>query len=145
MSHSDPSDVARELAAAALAGAVNATASSSGHKMVLVVRRDLHMGVGKIAAQCAHAAVGIYRAVMSTNPSHMTHWLEHGQAKIVCRVNSHEEMMALADQARAVHLPVYLVADAGRTQVPQGSHTVLAVGPGDTQLVDRITSHLKLL
>nr|CCC91640.1 conserved hypothetical protein [Trypanosoma congolense IL3000] len=34
-------------------------------KMTLVVRRDLKMGTGKIAAQCAHAAVAVMEEVQS--------------------------------------------------------------------------------
>jgi hypothetical protein len=30
-------------------------------KLVMIVRTDLKMGKGKIAAQCCHAAVGAYR------------------------------------------------------------------------------------
>ncbi|XP_073108997.1 uncharacterized protein [Elaeis guineensis] len=33
-------------------------------KMVLVVRQDLRMGSGKIAAQCAHAATGMYAEML---------------------------------------------------------------------------------
>ena|SRR3990167_1284525 len=41
----------------------------SDPKMVLVVRTDLKMGVGKIASQCSHAAVMLYEQLsQSRNP-----------------------------------------------------------------------------
>ena len=33
-------------------------------KMVFVVNMELNMGVGKVAAQCAHAAVALYRILI---------------------------------------------------------------------------------
>ncbi len=51
----------------------------------------------------------------------------------------------MADRAVAAGLPVYIVCDAGRTQIPAGSQTVLAVGPGPKSAIDKITGHLKLL
>ena len=49
---------------------------------------------------------------------------------------------------RAVHktaLPYYLVCDAGKTQIPAGSHTVLAIGPGLNDEIDALTGTLRLL
>lgn len=40
---------------------------------------------------------------------------------------------------------VVSIRDAGRTQVPTGSLTVVAIGPGKLADVDKITGHLKLL
>ncbi|ORC85324.1 peptidyl-tRNA hydrolase, PTH2 family [Trypanosoma theileri] len=40
-------------------------------KMTLVVRKDLKMGTGKIAAQCAHAAVAVVEDIQSRRPSEM--------------------------------------------------------------------------
>lgn len=37
-------------------------------KMVLVVRNDLKMGKGKIAAQCSHATLGLYKKVLYRAP-----------------------------------------------------------------------------
>jgi hypothetical protein len=50
-------------------------------KLVLVVRTDLGMGRGKIAAQVAHAAVA---AVLATSGSRdFAAWLGEGQPKVV--------------------------------------------------------------
>ena len=38
---------------------------NSPYKMVFVVNTELNMGVGKIAAQVGHAAVGLYRILSS--------------------------------------------------------------------------------
>ena len=51
---------------------------------------------------------------------------------------------ALAAQAGSLGLPWYFVADAGRTEVAPGTHTVLGIaGPVDT--VNLVTGHLRLL
>ena len=34
------------------------------HKMVFVVNMELNMGVGKVAAQCAHAALALHRIMI---------------------------------------------------------------------------------
>ncbi|XP_024527422.1 probable peptidyl-tRNA hydrolase 2 [Selaginella moellendorffii] len=61
-------------------------------KMVLVVRMDLKMGGGKIASQCAHAAVGIYSDLMQSNRSLLSKWESCGQPKIVVSCKHEPEM-----------------------------------------------------
>ena len=46
--------------------------------------------------------------------------------------------MLLMVKARSLDLVSYVVADAGRTQIAPGSHTVLAVGPAPGHLVDQV-------
>mgnify|MGYP000403838077 CR=1 FL=1 len=43
-------------------------------KMVLVVRTDLKMDKGKIAAQCGHATLACYKAAMKHNPNIVKQW-----------------------------------------------------------------------
>jgi PTH2 family peptidyl-tRNA hydrolase len=47
--------------------------------------------------------------------------------------------------ARAAGLPVEVVRDAGRTQVPAGTVTCAAVGPAEDDAVDAVTGELRLL
>lgn len=53
-------------------------------KLVLVVREDLKMTSGKIAAQCSHATLGIYRKIIHQHKSKKSEltsrniqWLKH--------------------------------------------------------------------
>ena len=55
-----------------------------------------------------------------------------------------EVLDALASSATSEGLVTSLVRDAGRTQIAAGSATVLGVGPGPSEIVDKVTGHLKL-
>ena len=43
--------------------------------MVMVARMDLGMGKGKIAAQCAHAAVDLYESLLDTQNEGAKKWV----------------------------------------------------------------------
>jgi len=114
-------------------------------KMVLVVRGDLKMGKGKIASQCSHATLMAYKKGLKVSPKIVEAWECIGQPKVVVKAPSIEEIERLVKVAANEDVLTCTVCDAGRTQVDPGSVTVLAVGPGDTASVDRVTGHLKLL
>ncbi|XP_072968714.1 uncharacterized protein [Typha angustifolia] len=114
-------------------------------KMVLVVRQDLKMGVGKIASQCAHAATGMYAELLQSHRALLRQWEQFGQAKIILSCKNQQEMNKLKDAADRCGLPTHVVADAGRTQVLSGSRTVLAIGPGRKSDIDSVTGKLRLL
>eukprot|EP01057_Protomagalhaensia_wolfi_P002736 Protomagalhaensia_wolfi_Nauph_80__2735@NODE_2861_length_964_cov_15_057297_g2245_i0_p1_GENE_NODE_2861_length_964_cov_15_057297_g2245_i0NODE_2861_length_964_cov_15_057297_g2245_i0_p1_ORF_typecomplete_len207_score22_17PTH2/PF01981_16/4_5e45PhoR/PF11808_8/0_17PhoR/PF11808_8/5_4e02IncD/PF17628_2/0_13_NODE_2861_length_964_cov_15_057297_g2245_i0313933 len=114
-------------------------------KMVLCVRTDLAMGKGKIAAQCGHAALGLFQKCQRRHFGQLEKWQRQGQAKVVLKIKDEPEMHQLYAAALQAKVPAFIVHDAGRTQIASGSATVLAVGPASTSLVDSITGHLKLL
>lgn len=116
------------------------------YKMVFIVNAELSMGVGKIAAQVAHAALGLHRILLQHQTKYgesLLAWTEYGETKIVLRGESTEHLINLESQAINGNLPCYLVHDAGRTQVQAGSTTVLSIF-GSTKRVDRVTGSLKL-
>uniref|UniRef100_A0A8C5M756 Peptidyl-tRNA hydrolase 2, mitochondrial n=1 Tax=Leptobrachium leishanense TaxID=445787 RepID=A0A8C5M756_9ANUR len=113
-------------------------------KMILVVRSDLKMGKGKVAAQCAHASVSAYKQLLKRNPDLLKQWEYCGQPKVVVRAADEEELIELLSKAKELGLTVSLIQDAGRTQIAPGSRTVLGLGPGPSNLVDNVTGHLKL-
>ncbi|KDO19566.1 hypothetical protein SPRG_15147 [Saprolegnia parasitica CBS 223.65] len=115
------------------------------HKMVLVVRNDLKMGKGKIAAQCGHATLGAYKRAVKRTPQALECWEALGQAKVALKVETEAEMLELAARAKELGLIHYVVVDAGRTQIAPDTKTVLAVGPAPNGDVDNLTGHLKLM
>ena len=112
-------------------------------KLVVVVRTDLGMGRGKIAAQVAHAAVAATLASLGTTD--FAAWLAEGQPKVVLKVGTAGQLEDVVRQARASGLPVEVVSDAGRTQVTPGTLTCCALGPAETQRIDAVTAGLPLL
>ncbi|WP_236751224.1 peptidyl-tRNA hydrolase Pth2 [Acidianus sp. HS-5] len=118
-------------------------------KMVIVVRNDLKMGKGKIAAQVAHAAVSLVLEILNSSnntwKSCLYEWINEGQPKIIVKVESLEELMKRAEIAKQKDLPVSIIQDAGRTQVEPGTITCAGIGPCEDSLIDSITGDLKLL
>ncbi|XP_030426028.1 uncharacterized protein LOC115655084 isoform X7 [Gopherus evgoodei] len=116
------------------------------YKMVFVVNTELAMGVGKIAAQVGHAAVGLYQLIQekSTGRKMICQWDEYGAKKVVVQGSNTAHLMDLQALALSLELPTYLVQDAGRTQVLAGSYTVLAI-IGEEEIVNQVTGKLRLL
>ena len=112
-------------------------------KLALVVRTDLGMGRGKIAAQVAHAAVAA--ALNTFGMPDFVGWLRDGQPKVVLKVATGEQLQEVAGQAQAAGLPVELIQDAGRTQVAAGTLTCCAIGPAADDRIDALTAGLSLL
>ncbi|CAK8683943.1 unnamed protein product [Clavelina lepadiformis] len=119
--------------------------SNEQYKMVIVVRQDLKMGKGKVAAQCAHAAVGAYKKLSKQNKLLLRRYEYNGQPKVVVKCQDEAELLALFTHAKAIGLTATVIQDAGRTQISAGSRTVLGVGPGPEDKVNVVTGHLKLL
>ncbi|KAM8940457.1 peptidyl-tRNA hydrolase 2, mitochondrial-like [Pelodytes ibericus] len=127
------------------AGIEESVMGESGEfKMILVVRSDLKMGKGKIAAQCSHAAVSAYKQLLKKNHGLLKQWEYCGQPKVVVKAPDEIALVELLMHAKQLGLPVSLIQDAGRTQIAPGSRTVLGVGPGPADLIDKVTGHLKL-
>ena len=110
-------------------------------KQVIVARKDLGMGAGKLAAQVAHASIGAYE---KADPDAVREWRSNGQRKVVLRAPDEPTLTDLADSARRSGLPHSLVRDAGHTQLDPGTLTALAIGPAPEADLDRITGDLSL-
>jgi len=128
-------------------------------KQVIVVRKDLNMRKGKIAAQVAHASLGIFFDRMQETSSHggasiysikldkaMTEWKRGAFTKIVVACEDENALLAMHAVADMRGLPTKMIIDAGHTEfhgVP--TRTCLAIGPAEESELDAITGHLKLM
>eukprot|EP00035_Acanthoeca_spectabilis_P025397 m.458274 g.458274 ORF g.458274 m.458274 type:complete len:244 (+) comp21459_c0_seq1:199-930(+) len=133
---------------AALRGASKAMAEQfpdAECKMVILVRKDLKMNAGKIAAQCGHAVLGCYRLARVHQPEMVRQWFRRGQAKVALKVDSEATMDSIMRAAWENGLTAVPIRDAGHTQVAAGSKTVLGIGPAPKKVIDLFTGQLKLL
>ena len=110
-------------------------------KQAIVVRTDLGMGTGKLAAQVAHASLKAYD---NADDETGRNWQTGGAKKIVLKASGESQLRELAETARRERLPHALISDAGHTQLEPGTVTALAIGPADENLVDRVTGDLSL-
>ena len=135
-------------------------------KMMIVMRRDLKMRKGKIAAQAGHACIdAILRALIkedrmndfemtaeglalknSDKPSSpLTDWFAYGCAKVCVYVDSEEALLDIVKKAEERGIIASLITDAGMTEfhgVP--TKTCLALEPLASEFADELTGDLPL-
>lgn len=115
------------------------------NKQAIVVRADLKMGKGKIAAQCSHASLTAYAIVKKSYPEIAEQWEREGQKKVVLKVNSESELLHYFELAKKAAIPCELIRDAGHTQVEPGTVTCFGAGPWNEKEIDKVFGKLKLL
>lgn len=115
------------------------------YKQTIVIRTDLKMGKGKLAAQAGHAAVSAAEEARRRHPEWWEAWLAEGQCKVAVKVKSLQELLDLQKMAALMRLPYNLIIDRGLTQLPPDTATCLGIGPAPSGQVDRITGKLPLL
>ncbi len=135
-------------------------------KQVIVVRKDLNMRKGKIAAQVSHGSMSfltkgarivdrggmfhiIERMIPNENTEEIKHWLTNSFRKICVYVNSEEELDAIHQKALDNGLISHMIIDNGATEF-NGilTKTVIAIGPHEDSKFEGITSimnHVKRL
>ena len=130
---------------------INGLNKTPQYKQVVLVRKDLNMSTGKIAAQVSHASVYpllglIFNTTNILSMDAFETWYDDSEMNtIVLAVNSEEELLELHRRAYKAGLPTYLVHDAGRTEVEPGTTTVCSIGPALSNDIDKITGDLPLL
>ena|ERR1700733_6079702 len=125
--------------------------------MYIIVREELGMGVGKIAAQCCHACqavllhyfkaqiIGAKLHGLPTNESEQvkttTDWLANGSRKITLKANE-KEWLALKNEFSKI---VFIISDNGLTQLKPNTETCMAFSPMRKSLVSKNVKKLQCL
>jgi len=112
------------------------------YKQAILVREDLKLPKGKMAAQAAHASVD---AVLKANKDTVKYWRQEGMGKIVLKVETEKELYDLIQLAKDEDIVTSVITDAGKTVVEPGTVTCGAIGPDTEENIDRITGKLKLM
>ncbi|MBR2682280.1 MAG: aminoacyl-tRNA hydrolase [Atopobiaceae bacterium] len=146
--------------------------SSYKAKQMIVMRRDLKMRKGKIAAQAGHACVEavlmalsregrlrdvrvnedeswVYleerKRLFSSTQTALSDWFAAGVAKVCVYVDSEEELLELAAKGREQGFAVALIRDAGHTEFHgEPTYTCLAFEPLYPDQIDPLTGELPL-
>ncbi len=113
-------------------------------KVAIVARKDLKLSAGKLAAQVAHAAVTCAVKSQRYARREFDEWYGEGQKKVVLKAARLDDLFSLKEAAERAGLTTALIQDAGHTELPPGTITVLGIGPADESLIDRISGHLQL-
>jgi len=135
-------------------------------KMMIVMRKDLKMRKGKIAAQAGHACVeAVLMALQKENRLNdieessdgvelnrenkintpLSEWFHYGCAKVCVYVDSEAELLDIARIATEKGILTAIITDAGMTEfhgIP--TKTCLALNPLPCDIADELTGHLNL-
>ena len=112
------------------------------YKQVILVREDLKLPKGKLAAQCSHASVD---ATLKSDKKIVDLWKKEGGKKIVLKVNDEKELFKYKQMAEDNGLKTALITDAGHTVVEPGTVTCLGIGPDFEEKIDLVTGKLKMM
>lgn len=115
------------------------------YKMVIVARSDLALSAGKLAAQVSHAAVECTLLTKKNKTEWFSKWQREGAKKIVVKVESLDDFHPLKEKAEMLGICTVIITDAGHTEIPEGTQTVLGIGPAPSNLIDQVTGQLPLL
>jgi len=113
------------------------------YKQVIVVRENLKMSLGKLAVQVAHGSTAAAERARNERKDWLKAWLAEGQKKVVVKA-SNEELQELRGHASELGIPNELIQDAGLTELPPNTTTVLAIGPAPNEIIDKLTRNLPL-
>lgn len=111
-------------------------------KQVILVRMDLKLPKGKMAAQVGHACV---EAVLRSDKDKVKEWRSSGMMKIVVKVRDEKELYRYKQTAEDDGLKTAVITDAGKTVVAPGTVTCMAIGPDEDEKIDGVTGKLKII
>lgn len=130
-------------------------------KQIIVMRKDLNMRKGKIAAQAGHAVLSVILKklnmldqffwsveqdrIVFEGDEVLDDWFTNSYTKICLYVNSEQELLDLKEKADSLGFVTSLIKDNGTTEfngVP--TYTCIAFEPLPAEKIDILTKDLPL-
>lgn len=129
-------------------------------KQLIIVRKDLEMPVGKLAAQVSHASLLSFlnsldkksreteknqEIYILDKSNYSYNWIHGSFAKVVLGVKNESQLLKYKKIAEENGIPFALIIDEGRTCF-DGDPTItcLGVGPYDNDTLDKFFKRLRL-
>lgn len=126
-------------------------------KQLILVRKDLKMQQGKLAAQVAHASLMSFLNACSKKQNKRVtsyevfafsceeEWLNNASTKVVLAVKNENQLLKYQKIAEENAIPNALITDLGRTCFNnQETVTCLGIGPFDNETLDTLFKRLQL-
>ncbi len=127
-------------------------------KQVIVIRKDLKMRRGKEIAQGAHASSQWlinklqeicdhdgYKLYETGLHDYEYWWINNGYKKVTLQVQNEQELLNTYIEAKEANLTATLIQDEGLTEFGGiKTYTAIAIGPNDSDEIDKVTGNLEL-
>lgn len=111
-------------------------------KQAIVIRKDLEMTKGKLAAQACHACLKAYRESIDLHPSRTKEWLTQGGKKVVLWADDKTHLIEIKESI-SNNIPCEEIVDSGYTELEPGTLTCIGIGPAREEEIDKYTGKLK--
>jgi len=111
-------------------------------KQIIVLRKDLKLGKGKIAVQVAHASLESYKI---SKKRILKKWEKQGSKKVVLKADDLKALMKVKRALDKNNIRYVIIRDAGLTQIPPGTITCIGIEVMEEEKIDNITGKLKML
>ena len=124
------------------------------YKQIIIVRKDLNMSHGKMAAQVAHASMSFLSWFIRNNADpygHIDAWFDKGildnwingiYTKVVLQAKNRNQLMKAATLAEELGLDFFLVKDKCLTELEpeevDGTLTCIGFAPMDSEIIDKV-------
>jgi peptidyl-tRNA hydrolase, PTH2 family len=113
------------------------------YMLVFIVNKSLKMSKGKIISQVAHAITNLSSMMYNDTKLYKSWMANKKDIKIYQGVL--EDIEELCNKAHKNEIRYAKIHDAGRTQIPSGSNTVLIIGPALKEKCENWFSALEIL
>jgi len=118
--------------------------------MYAIIRADLNMTAGKMAAQAGHAYLDTFQQCQEHDTARAEEYSQDGHGtKIALYAKNESQILQLYESAKLSGLPCALIIDSGHIMLPHFDGnpiiTALGIGPARRSEIHHLTKKLHLI